>query len=650
MQKIKFWLVGLLALSLSVIANAQFAPGQVLTAAQLNSAFAAVLPIAGGTLTGPLTVPTLTVTTALNTAHAAITGGTITGLSAPLPVASGGTNAASASGAALDNITGFSATGFLSRTGAGAYSFTGSTGSGNVALATAPTIASPTITGSFTATGLVTTSALATQAANTVLANATSAAASPTALALPGCSTSSSALNYTSGTGIGCNSSINATTLASTAWAAPGAIGSTTPNTGAFTTLSTTGATTHNGNVSQTQPTAATSGANQSSPTHVFNANYWTGSASATDSWTMQNVLGTGANPTSTLNLSHTGTSGNGGVLVNGTTDTSWSTLFPLYTFASVAHGNNNALIGSVINDLANSTNALPIGNIGYGKIKSGSSGNQVFGLYGLGENYGTSGVAVAAEFTSRNYCGAPDTALPPNEAIGTGTCVANALQVTSGGSFTNSVGILVGQEAGSSVGFNTDVYLKPDYVQFGLYIDAPSSGNQTSAAVLNNGNGVNFVAKTTGSLTAGNAVLDVQDASANHRFVVTQIGDVKAHAWRSSGLSVPTASTCTGVGTGGTCAIEAGSNDGAGTIVVTGGSSASAGGGTIALTFASAVGATSSACFLQPATNWSANTSLFVTSQSTTSFQFNYLNGGGTGTALANGTVYRINYFCTGH
>ena len=111
MKKIKIWLVGLLALA-SCAAHAQFAPGQILTAAQLNSAFANVLPLAGGTLTGSLTVPTLTVTTAFNTAHATITGGTIGGLSAPLPVSSGGTGA------------------------------TTSTGSGATVLATSPSIAS----------------------------------------------------------------------------------------------------------------------------------------------------------------------------------------------------------------------------------------------------------------------------------------------------------------------------------------------------------------------------------------------------------------------------------------------------------------------------------------------------------------------------
>lgn len=72
---------------------------------------------------------------------------------------------------------------------------------------------------------------IAAIAANTVLANATGSSASPTAFVMPSCSTSSSALNYTSGTGIGCNASINAATLGGATFAAPGAIGSTTPAT-----------------------------------------------------------------------------------------------------------------------------------------------------------------------------------------------------------------------------------------------------------------------------------------------------------------------------------------------------------------------------------------------------------------------------------
>jgi hypothetical protein len=79
------------------------------------------------------------------------------------------------------------------------------------------------------------------QAANTDLANTTGSSAVPTAVAIPSCSTSSSAIDYTSGTGWGCNTSINAATLGGTTFAAPGPIGSTTASTGAFTTLSASG-------------------------------------------------------------------------------------------------------------------------------------------------------------------------------------------------------------------------------------------------------------------------------------------------------------------------------------------------------------------------------------------------------------------------
>lgn len=89
--------------------NAQFTAGQTLTAGQLNSQFALYLPTSGGTLTGPLVVP------ALSSANATISGGTIAGLSAPIPFASGGTNASTATGAtsALQYVQG--AAGSVSR-------------------------------------------------------------------------------------------------------------------------------------------------------------------------------------------------------------------------------------------------------------------------------------------------------------------------------------------------------------------------------------------------------------------------------------------------------------------------------------------------------------------------------------------------------
>lgn len=50
----------------SVGANAQFTPGQVLTAAELNNQFALYAPIAGATFVGPVVAPSLTVTSTVS--------------------------------------------------------------------------------------------------------------------------------------------------------------------------------------------------------------------------------------------------------------------------------------------------------------------------------------------------------------------------------------------------------------------------------------------------------------------------------------------------------------------------------------------------------------------------------------------------------
>lgn len=52
--------------------------------------------------------------------------------------------------------------------------------------------------------------------ANTILANATSSSANPTAFAMPSCSTSSSALQYASGSGVACNTNFANLTTANT--------------------------------------------------------------------------------------------------------------------------------------------------------------------------------------------------------------------------------------------------------------------------------------------------------------------------------------------------------------------------------------------------------------------------------------------------
>lgn len=59
---------------------------------------------------------------------------------------------------------------------------------------------------------------------------------------------------------------------------------------------------------------SATSSQNTPSRGLDFNAHYWTGASSALDTFEFRNILGTGANPTATLTLTHTGSSGFSGM------------------------------------------------------------------------------------------------------------------------------------------------------------------------------------------------------------------------------------------------------------------------------------------------------------------------------------------------
>lgn len=89
-------------------------------------------------------------------------------------------------------------------------------GSGTqLVLSTTPSISAPTITTSFTATGLVTNASLATMLTNTIKGNATSGTASPTDLSITSCSTTASALLWTTNTGFSCNTAIVAASATS---------------------------------------------------------------------------------------------------------------------------------------------------------------------------------------------------------------------------------------------------------------------------------------------------------------------------------------------------------------------------------------------------------------------------------------------------
>lgn len=75
------------------------------------------------------------------------------------------------------------------------------------------------------------------------------------------------------------------------------------------TPLSTFAGITSTGNAIVQPSTAATGGANQSSPTLCIDGFYFN-VTSLTDQWCLQDVLGTGATPTTTFTVTHTGSSG----------------------------------------------------------------------------------------------------------------------------------------------------------------------------------------------------------------------------------------------------------------------------------------------------------------------------------------------------
>jgi hypothetical protein len=104
----------------------------------------------------------------------------------------------------------------------------------------------------------------------------------------------------------------------------------------------------NNGNITEIVGTAATSGVSQSSPTHTLSGTYWTGAASATDSWTIQNVVANGTNGTSTLTFGHSGSTGTSSVSLPGPVTPGKFTVAGLPTGAEgqIAYATNGRKVG----------------------------------------------------------------------------------------------------------------------------------------------------------------------------------------------------------------------------------------------------------------------------------------------------------------
>jgi|GEM_PF-6079314 len=129
-----------------------------------------------------------------------------------------------------------------------------------------------------------------------------------------------------SGGGLGTMSTQNANAVAITGGAIDGTrIGATTQGTGAFTALSSTelsaqGAGAGTASSLLLNTTQATSSSNQSSPLSTIEGSIWNGSIPVNDTWTEQDVVGSGTNPTSTLTFVHAGSSGASAISVSALT------------------------------------------------------------------------------------------------------------------------------------------------------------------------------------------------------------------------------------------------------------------------------------------------------------------------------------------
>jgi hypothetical protein len=170
-------------------------------------------PVISGTASGNNTIPIAVLgQTAANTMLANFTGSTGSWASFAMPSCSdsGGNhvNYVSGTGITCGTSTGAAAAGTLT----GATLAAGVTASSLTSFGTGPTLNGPAISGTASGANTLPISMLGQTAANTVMANATSGTANWASYSMSSCSSSSSALIWTTNTGFGCNTSIAAST------------------------------------------------------------------------------------------------------------------------------------------------------------------------------------------------------------------------------------------------------------------------------------------------------------------------------------------------------------------------------------------------------------------------------------------------------
>lgn len=585
-----------------------------------------------------------TVNGTLNAAHI--------GLTTPLPVTSGGTGSATASGTSLDNVAGFSSTGFLTRTGAGAYAFQ--------SLANGITFGN-----------------LAQAPANTVLANATGSTANLAAFGMPGCNAAGSALTWIAGSGFGCNSGLIASSALGTGvqtalgiatngsggmplvngamtagdclqWSSSGLLDSGAPcydtkvvNVKTYGALGNSNGTHANGNDDTTAfQNAWVAGANKT--IFIPCGTYRLTSAIAVTDNSPRTIKGNGTctkifNDQATANITFYFSPASG--------TCSSSQFAPcLYLSDLVFIAPNVSASGQVAVSLTN-WNAPYFNNVTfvnqYVAISLASSyapkvNNSLFmnGTYGI---YSADLSMHAASITNNGFYAVSSYALyiAPSSGCAVGVNIA-------GNDFeSNQTSILFGGVCGSSVHGN--------YFENYLNTQNVMGFSGTNKSIDFRGNAMNSDVAT---LTISNLdTSEWRDNTITNTTVAYGSGVSKVRLRASenylSASTLPaTTVACTGLGTGGTCSVTG--DDYAGQVALSSGSASTGSTGAITVNFTNAIGANGSSCTLAPVNgtaSWTTPT-LVGSSQGVSSNAIVWTNA----SALTASKVYFAEYLCQGY
>ena len=223
---------------------------------------------------------------------------------------------------------------------------------------------------------------------------------------------------------------------------------------------------------------------------------------------------------------------------------------------------NRNAIVAMTQHDRPAGTLSFDTAITGYGRLKSGSDGNQVFGLFGRADCYAL-GVCTNEVNAFSFKQDAPDT-FPTNRGIGTKQSLPVALTVACGGAYKCSTGVDLGREGETPAQFRYGIGIRKDGVEIsGLLVDADGKHGALNALELRSAGQIGSMLlnlQTKGPASPLGLVIQHRDAKDNPTFNLYQSGLIESlggasfggPVQASSGLIIPigtpksSTSTCT--------------------------------------------------------------------------------------------------------